>query len=103
MTDSTIIGATAYETIAAGQTDQILGGRGAVADYLERVIIFVTISASGTVTIKDNATTWGVFPNSIAGGAGVYVIPVGCHSANGAWKITTGAGSTAVAVGKFTL
>ena len=89
-----------YETVAASQTEQVLGNTGAVSDYLDRVIVTVTTSGSnGTVTILDNATTVLVIPASTP--IGVYSIHLGVASASGAWKITTGSAATAVGVGIF--
>lgn len=91
-----------YETVATSQTDQAIGATGAAGDYLERVVIFVATAATAAVTIKDNSTTIASFANSPGGGIGVYTIPLGVRSKNGAFKITTGAGSTVIAVGRFT-
>lgn len=96
-----------YNTIAASQTTQVLtgGGGGASGDYLAYVTVFPGTAACGAVTILDNATTVGTF----AGGGTTalptlvpFTIQVGAFSSSGAWKITTGANVTCVAVGKFT-
>lgn len=91
-----------YETVAASQTDQVLGATGAIGDYLDHLTIFVATAATGTVTVKDGATTVGVFPNSPGGGVGVYVVPLGIRAVGAGFSITTGAGSSVVAVGQFT-
>lgn len=91
-----------YETVAASQTAQALGATGAIGDYLDHVLILVATAATGTVTIKDGATTVAVFPNSPGGGIGAYDIPIHARSVVGAWTITTGAGASAVGFGKFT-
>lgn len=89
----------AYETVAAGQTAQVLGGTGAIGDYIHRLIVSVATSASGTVALLDNATS---IPITAANTPiGVYVVDLGILSASGAWKVTTGAGATVIAVGKF--
>ena len=90
-----------YETVAASQTAQVLGGTGATGDYLERVIITVNIAATSTVTILDGATSIALMPAVVGGGVGVYTIPIQCASASGPWKITTGAGVTVIGVGIF--
>lgn len=41
-------------------------------------------------------------PNGPAAAVGVYSVKIGAMSRNGAWKVTTGAGSTVIAVGSFT-
>lgn len=95
-----------YETVAASQTDQVLGATGAVGDVLSRLIITVGTAATAAVSIKDgNGSSIPILPNSPGGGVGVYVVELGvkCLAATTpGWKVTTGAGSTVVAVGNFT-
>lgn len=92
---------TEYETVAASQTDQALGSVGAVGNLLERLIITVGTSATGTVSIKDGAGA--AIPISAANTPiGSYSVEIGAVSANGAWSVTTGAGATVMAVGTFT-
>lgn len=94
---------TDYETVAASQTDQVLGPVGAAGDVLERLIITVATAATAAVSIKDGTgNAISIMPNSPGGGIGVYSVPIGARSTGGAWKVTTGAGSTVLAVGKFT-
>jgi len=88
-----------YETVAAGQTAQTLGGTGAVGDYIDQLVVTVNTAATSTVTLLDNATSIPLMPATVA--VGVYVIPLKLCSASGAWKITTGAGVTVVASGIF--
>ena len=91
-----------YETVAAGQSDQSLGTTGATGDYLENLIITVGTAATAAVSIKDGGgSSIPILPNSPGGGIGVYVVPVKACSSAGAWKVTTGAGSTVVATGHF--
>lgn len=91
--------ALTYETVAASQTAQVLGATGAQGDYLDRLVVTVTTAASGTVSLLDNTTS---IPITAANTPiGVYVVPLGIRSANGAWKVTTGAGASVIAVGEF--
>lgn len=91
-----------YETVAASQTNQVMGAVGAVGDNLGRLICVVTTAATAQVQIKDGAdTAITVFPNSPGGGVGTYVIPVGLRSRTGAWQVTTGAGVAVIACGVF--
>jgi len=91
---------TDYETVAAGQTDQSCGPTGAAGDELVRVIVTVATSATGTCSIKDGSGS--AIPITAANTPiGVYSVDVGARSTGGAWKITTGAGATALAVGSF--
>ena len=90
-----------YETVAASQTAQALGTAGARGDYLERLILIVSTAASAATTILDGTTSIAIFPNSPGGGVGTYVLDLGLVSVVGAWKVTTGAGVAAIAVGRF--
>lgn len=95
--------ANTYETVAASQTDQVLGGAGDKGDYLERLICVVATATTGNVLIQDGSdTAITVAPASPGGGVGTYVIEIGCVSKTGAWSVTTGAGVSVVAIGKFT-
>lgn len=96
-------GGSAYEAVAASQTNQVMGTTGAVGDYLGSLVITVNTAATAAVSIKDGAgSAIPIMPNSPGGGVGVYTVPIGAVSTAGAWQVTTGAGSTAVAFGKFT-
>lgn len=92
-----------YETVAASQTAQVLGGTGGVGDYLDRLIIVPASVSPGVVTLLDDATSIAIF----AGGSNSLtelkpiVVPIKARSASGAWKITTGANVSVIAVGNF--
>jgi hypothetical protein len=95
-----------YETVAAGQTDQVLGPTGASGDYLAGVLIVPAAAAAGAVSIKDGA---GSSITIFAGGGTVALptlapifVPLGIYSTSGAWKITTGSNVSAIGVGDFT-
>ncbi|MSQ98121.1 MAG: hypothetical protein EXR85_02310 [Xanthomonadales bacterium] len=88
-----------YETVAAGQTTQVLGGTGATGDYLHRIVVAVATAANSAVTVTDNATTVLSIPANTP--IGVYSLAINALSASGAWKITTASGVTVVAVGIF--
>jgi hypothetical protein len=91
-----------YETVAASQTDQVLGATGGAGDYLDTIVCTVATAASAQVQIQDGSgTAYTILPNSPGGGIGVYVIPINAISVLGAWSITTGAGSTVFATGRF--
>lgn len=93
-----------YETIAASQTAQVLGGAGATGDFLSGLLVTPTSVSPGVVTILDNAISINVF----AGGTNAlsnlvpFFVPVGLYSVSGAWKVTTGAGLSVLASGNFT-
>lgn len=82
-----------YETVAASQTAQVLGATGAIGDLLHSIII---TASTGTITVLDGATTVAVIP---AGASGVW--PFNLLSVAGAWNITTAAGTSCTATGRF--
>lgn len=90
---------TKFETVATGQTAQVLGATGSVGDYLERLIITVSTSASSTVALLDNATSVSILAANTP--IGIYCVDFQMRSVSGAWKITTGAGASVIAVGQF--
>jgi len=90
-----------YETVAASQTAQLLGAVGAAGDYVERLICVVATAATSAVTLLDGGTSIAVLPNAVGQGIGTYVIEIGMVSVSGAWKITTAAGVSVIAVGRF--
>jgi len=91
-----------YEHVAASQTAQVLGGTGAVGDYLHRLICTVSTAATGNVVILDGSGfSHTILPASAGTGINNYDIEVNAVSRNGAWKITTGAGVEVLAIGIF--
>lgn len=92
-----------YETVAASQTAQVLGTAGAIGDYLDRLIVIPLTTAPGLVTILDNAIS---IPIWLGGTVGAdlkpFIIDVRAFSVSGAWKVTTGANVSVLAVGSFT-
>ncbi|MCW5737800.1 MAG: hypothetical protein KIS73_27010 [Enhydrobacter sp.] len=97
-----------YETVAASQSDQIMGATGAVGDYLAGVLIIPTTLSPGAVSIKDgNGSGITIF----AGGVGSittlhpFFVPIGARcvaATTPGWKITTGANMSAIGLGSFT-
>ena len=100
MTAANATFALPYEHVAASQTAQVLGSTGATGDYLHRLVITVSATATSTVSLLDNTTSHVLVAANSA--IGVYSIEMNTFSKNGAWKITTGAGAEVVAVGNFT-
>jgi hypothetical protein len=94
-----------YETVAASQTDQAMGGTGATGDYLAGVLIVPATTSPGAVQIQDGS---GTEITIFTGGASSvttltpFMVPVGACSRSGAWSITTGANVSAIGVGMFT-
>lgn len=96
-----------YETVAASQTDQVMGATGAVGDRLDAVLIIPLSTSPGEVSIEDGSTNTVIF----AGGASSvtslvpFLVPLGTRgivSASGGWEISTGANVRAIGFGKFT-
>ncbi len=91
-----------YETVAADQTAQVLGGTGATGDYLSHVNVQPTTTAPGVVTVLDNAVEVAAWPGGTVGAdLKPFTIPVGAFSVSGAWKITTGSNVKCTAFGDF--
>lgn len=90
-----------YETVAASQTDQVLGPNGGAGDYLKRLIVTVATSASGTVVLQDSSGGSDIPITAANTPIGVYVVDIDAISTAGAWLVTTGAGATVLAVGRF--
>jgi hypothetical protein len=97
-----------YETIAASQTGQVLGGSGAIGDYLSHCVIYPTTTTPGVVTVFDDASAAGSNVIAFPGGASSVsnlapiAIPVGAVSVTGEWRVTTGANLVVTCYGKFT-
>ncbi len=91
-----------YEQVAASQTNQIIGTTGGAGDYLHRLVCTVATAATSQVQIKDGSgTAYTILPNAVGGGIGVYNIEINAASQVGAWQVTTAAGVTVLAIGKF--
>ncbi len=91
-----------YETVAASQTDQVLGDLGAAGDYLSHIIIQPATTGAGTVTVKDGTTVIYTFTTGTLSDLRSVVIPFGLASGSGSWKITTGANVSVLCIGDFT-
>lgn len=100
---SVVLAKRSYETVAASQTAQALGATGATGDYLGHIVIQPSTTAPGVVTVLDNATTVYPYPGGTVDAALVpIIVPIDTYSVSGAWKITTGANVSVLAVGTFT-
>jgi len=89
---------SSYEAVAAGQTDEVIGA-GDKGNYLARLIITVSTAATGIVSIKDGAGS--AIPITVTNTPiGVYSIDIGATCVT-SWKVTTGAGASVLAVGRF--
>lgn len=94
-----------YETVAASQTAQALGATGATGDDIDGILVIPATAGCGVVTLLDNATS---IPLFVGGGTTAlsnlipFYIPLGMRSVSGAWKISTGANVSCIAIGNFT-
>lgn len=93
-----------YITVAASTGPTTLQtSTGAIGDYISGILVIPTSTSPGAIVLTDNATAITVF----AGGASSisnlvpFFIPLGAVSASGAWKITTLANASVIAIGKF--
>lgn len=105
-TQLTNFGAGEYETVAASQTDQILGATGAVGDYLAGLLITPTTTGAGSVSIKDgNGSSIAIFNTGTLSNLVPFYVPLGMITVNATtpgWKVTTGANVTVIGIGNFT-
>lgn len=91
-----------YETVAASQSDQVLGATGAAGDILEHLVLVPAATNAGTVAIKDGTgSAINVFVTGTLADLKPIIIPIGAKSLTGAWKVTTGASISVIAVGQF--
>lgn len=92
-----------YELVAASQSAQIMGPKGASGDLLERVLIVPETTGAGTVSITDGSgTAINIFVAGTLSDLKPINVVLGIRSTDGAWKITTGANVHAIGVGAFT-
>lgn len=91
-----------YETVAASQTDQVLGATGATGDFLSHIVIQPTTTGAGTVTVKDNTTVIFTFTTGTLSDLRPITVPFNAISTAGAWKVTTGANVAVIGFGDFT-
>lgn len=93
----------AYETVAASQTGQVMGGTGSKGDAIESILIIPETTSPGAVTLIDGGTSIIIF---VGGASSVstltpIVIWLNTKSVSGPWSITTGTAVHVIAFGKF--
>ncbi len=93
-----------YESIAASQTDQVMGDASAAnnagGQKLHRIVVSVATAATSTCSVKDGGGS-SIVITAANTPIGVYPVELNMISQAGPWKVTTGAGVTAIAVGDF--
>lgn len=102
-TNLTTVRGLDYEAVGASATDQVLGTTGSAGDRLDFININIVTAATATVSIKDGS---GSAITLLAGAAALPVGAVslnlgGIYSTSGGWRVTTGAGATVLASGRF--
>ena len=97
-------GASEYETVVASQTAQVIGATGAKGDYISHILVIPATTSPGNALLLDNATSITVFTGGASSVSNLvpFIIPLQMKSVSGAWKITTGANVSCIAVGDFT-
>ena len=95
---------TDYETVAASQTDQVLGPSGNKGDILERIILVPAAVGAGNVSIKDGGgSAISIYATGTLDDLTPIPIEIGARStATDGWSVTTGANVSVIAVGRFT-
>lgn len=103
MANDVSIQAAGYETVAASQTAQVLGGAGAKGDYISHVLIRPASTSPGAVTLIDGSTSIVLFPGGASSVVSLvpFTVPLGANSASGPWSVTTGSNVSAIAFGRF--
>lgn len=92
-----------YVTVGVSEVSFALTGStkaGAKHDYLHSLTLVVDTAATSTVTLADGATSIPLLPVNTP--IGTYDIEMNMTSQTGPWTITTAAGVTAIALGRFT-
>ena len=94
---------TEYETVAASQTAQVMGATGGAGDFIAGVLVIPATTSPGNVLLLDNATSITIFTGGASSVSNLvpFYIPLGMISVSGAWKITTGANVSVIAMGNF--
>jgi hypothetical protein len=99
----TVAGGSQYKAVAASTSGSQLGSTGAIGDYLEGIVCVVATPATSQVQVQDGAGALIiVLPNAVGAGVGTYYVPLGLKATGAGWKVTTAAGVSIVATGKFT-
>lgn len=89
-----------YETVAASQTDQVMGTTGAAGDLLHAVHCVWTAAPAAVTSIKDGSgAAINIF--EVKGAAGSQTVILDLVSADGGWKLTTSTNMTCIGIGRF--
>src|ERR1700745_4250677 len=100
------INSTQYQAVAASQSNAALGpGGGGIGDHLSHLTIGPASTSPGTVSIADGGGSAIIV--FVGGASSVsslmpFKVAIGAKSTGGAWKVTTGAAVSVMAMGQFT-
>jgi hypothetical protein len=94
---------TTYRAVSASSTATVLGTTGAIGDLLNGLLVIPASTSPGAVAVLDNATGITVFTGGASSVSNLvpFFVPIGARSVSGAWKVTTGANVSVVAIGSF--
>jgi hypothetical protein len=93
---------TDYDTVGASKNEEPIGPNGAKGDVIERLIIVPATTGAGNVSIKDGSgAAISVFATGTLADLKPHVIYLGMRSTVGAWKVSTGANVSVIAIGRF--
>lgn len=94
-----------WETIAASQTAQVMGGAGATGDFITGILVIPATTSPGAIALLDGSTSITVFAGGATSVSGLapFYIQLGIYSTGGPWKITTGANVSCIAMGSFSV
>lgn len=97
-----------YETVAASQTDQLLGNWTAATDsagigsFLKGLLVVPATVGAGSISISDGGGTGiSVFVSGTLSSTAPFFIPILAESRVGPWSVTTGANVSVVATGQW--
>ena len=104
MVSITDISAGDFEAVAASVTGQVIGGTGAIGDYMGGILVVPATTSPGNVLLLDGGTSYTLFTGGASSVSNLvpFLIPLGYKSKAGPWKITTGANVSCIAGGNFT-
>lgn len=95
-----------YETVAASQTDQVLGATGAAGDYFDSILIVPATTSPGAVSIKDGSggSSITIFTGGATSVSNLvpFAVSLGLRATSTGWRVTTGANVSAIGIGNFT-
>ncbi len=91
-----------YETVAASQTDQVMGTTGAAGDLVNSVKCVTSAASVGAITIKDGSgAAITLFNAQSVANDNLNKDNMNWVSVDGGWKLTTGTNTTCVVAGRF--